>query len=374
MFCLSCGKKIPKNSKFCKYCGANQIETVKKEKKKINKKEYEVVWTCDFCGKEFKTKKESDKHELSCIQNPNKLFYKNNSQKTWFFLWVTTLLVFAVNCFIFSKYHESGITSMNNNYLKGMFFFNILIGVFAFLAMITNSFKKKNKTSFLIKNIFTICLVYFLIVSITFASEGDKLKKNQEYKNSLISLPTPILLITSPTPTLKITKKSVNSNTKVVDSDPVIDCKSSSPNCNGSSIRVRQSQCSKITCCEIGNYWSLYPTTEKCREVQDKYWSDYYNNRNIIPTSTYKTPTQQPTPTTVSITPTQQPTPNINLDEYNAAKEGARIDKCKGDCARWAFEQTTSARVKCSVVRYNYCNDLKSYQKSLVTECLSECI
>lgn len=32
-----------------------------------------IVWTCDFCEKEFETKKESDKHELSCKQNP-----KNN--------------------------------------------------------------------------------------------------------------------------------------------------------------------------------------------------------------------------------------------------------------------------------------------------------
>ena len=42
-----------------------------KSEKKL--KEYETVWTCDFCGEEFKTKKESDQHELICKKNP-----KNN--------------------------------------------------------------------------------------------------------------------------------------------------------------------------------------------------------------------------------------------------------------------------------------------------------
>jgi|GEM_PF-2728741 len=39
-----------------------------KNEKKL--KGYESVWTCDYCGKEFKTKKLSDIHELKCIKNP----------------------------------------------------------------------------------------------------------------------------------------------------------------------------------------------------------------------------------------------------------------------------------------------------------------
>jgi methionyl-tRNA synthetase len=34
------------------------------------KKDSDYVWICDFCGEEFKTKKESDKHELTCEKNP----------------------------------------------------------------------------------------------------------------------------------------------------------------------------------------------------------------------------------------------------------------------------------------------------------------
>jgi len=39
-----------------------------KNEKKLKK--YETVWICDFCGQEFKTKNQSDKHELICKQNP----------------------------------------------------------------------------------------------------------------------------------------------------------------------------------------------------------------------------------------------------------------------------------------------------------------
>ena len=47
-----------------------------KQKKESTK--YKVVWTCDFCKKEFDTKKESDQHELTCVKNP--LVSKNNKK------------------------------------------------------------------------------------------------------------------------------------------------------------------------------------------------------------------------------------------------------------------------------------------------------
>jgi len=53
------------------------------------------------------------------------------------------------------------------------------------------------------------------------------------------------------------------------DTDPIIDCVSSYPNCNGSSIRAPRSQCSKITCCQVGTNWSVYATVEKCNEAQN---------------------------------------------------------------------------------------------------------
>lgn len=35
-----------------------------------SKPESENIWTCDFCGKEFTTKKEANSHELVCLRKP----------------------------------------------------------------------------------------------------------------------------------------------------------------------------------------------------------------------------------------------------------------------------------------------------------------
>jgi hypothetical protein len=75
----------------------------------------------------------------------------------------------------------------------------------------------------------------------------------------IIPFPNPS---STPIPTPKPAKPAY------VDPDPIIDCESSAPNCKGSSIRVHKSQCSKITCCQVGNSWSVYPTGEKCTEAQ----------------------------------------------------------------------------------------------------------
>lgn len=54
----------------------------------------------------------------------------------------------------------------------------------------------------------------------------------------------------------------------VVNNDPVVDCLSSAPNCDGESIRLKQSQCKNITCCQVGNSWSVYSSSEKCKQAQ----------------------------------------------------------------------------------------------------------
>jgi hypothetical protein len=36
------------------------------ENKNKQKKEYKVVWTCDYCGRDFDNKEDADKHEKSC--------------------------------------------------------------------------------------------------------------------------------------------------------------------------------------------------------------------------------------------------------------------------------------------------------------------
>lgn len=68
------------------------------------KKKYKVVWTCDFCGKEFNTKKESDKHELECSRNPI-----NENKKTEK---IVTIIFIIFSCFYILTY------LMVNSYAK----------------------------------------------------------------------------------------------------------------------------------------------------------------------------------------------------------------------------------------------------------------
>lgn len=71
-----------------------------------------------------------------------------------------------------------------------------------------------------------------------------------------------------PIPTLTSDVKGVTTKTQqVVNSDPIIDCLSSHPNCNGETIRLKRSQCSKIFCCGFSDgRWVLYPSEEKCKQ------------------------------------------------------------------------------------------------------------
>lgn len=56
--------------------------------------------------------------------------------------------------------------------------------------------------------------------------------------------------------------------TKYVDADPVISCTSSHPQCEGQSIQVKQSACSNIYCCQVGDKWNVYPSEDACNAAR----------------------------------------------------------------------------------------------------------
>lgn len=60
-----------------------------KNKKKL--KGYKIVWACDFCSEEFKTKKEADKHEKKCKKNNITKKLKVNWKK--FFIVSLTIII-----------------------------------------------------------------------------------------------------------------------------------------------------------------------------------------------------------------------------------------------------------------------------------------
>ena len=68
-----------------------------KNKKEIKK----YVWTCDFCGKEFKTKNESDQHELNC----KKRFPFKNNNLIIIVIVIVSILLLSVG-YLFGKNQE----------------------------------------------------------------------------------------------------------------------------------------------------------------------------------------------------------------------------------------------------------------------------
>lgn len=126
MFCSSCGKKIALNNKYCKYCGSSQIADA-------DSLEKSNVWTCNFCGQEFKTKKKLDNHEKTCIKNP--LLFKKNIKifklsKIFFGLWFFTIIIFLLFIFLFQKDYLSTLDSSTLPYY--VFFGDIIVGFVSF--------------------------------------------------------------------------------------------------------------------------------------------------------------------------------------------------------------------------------------------------
>ncbi len=207
----------------------------------------------------------------------------------FFLLWSSAVASFFVVPWKFSNWKFSG-KFMGIDFFAGVCFFIITI-IFILLnkndnrkIIQTKEHKIKTQSNF---SIFSLILFVLLLCSATFLlGKNINSSYNRPSVLNLSTTPFPIPTL-SPTPTKK----------PVIDSDPFIDCESSSPNCKGISIRVRKSQCSKITCCQIGNSWSIYQTVELCKEAQ----------KNVKPTQQVQNPT----------IPTARPTTQLNYYCYD---------------------------------------------------------
>ena len=226
-----------------------------------SKTKYKVIWTCDYCGEEFKTKKESDQHEVTCKKNP-----KNNE------------IVFKIK-------------KPNNSTIFG--WASLFIFIYFIVYIVANANAQNNGLSI-----------------------RDLLKPQGWF--------TPENEIVVPTITPTSIPTSIPTQ-KVVDTDPIIDCKSDYPNCKGSSIKVRSSQCSKITCCGFNDgKWIIYPSVEKCKEAQNKGQPTQVNNPTIKPNNT-----------------------GISVEEYNKQLAAIKID-CSFNSPPYSFNfgQLTSTECK----------------------------
>ncbi len=163
-----------------------------KNEKKL--KEYETVWTCDFCGEEFKTKNESDKHELVCDKNPDSVSFPliRNTKKSWLILWITTMVVFGITVYVNSKLLSLGFNLFNKKWFLNLFFGNIILGIVAFLGTVFSKNKDKKKVFSVVKYSFILCLIY-LICHAGIILSLDTSFKEQERKSDYLTYqePTP---------------------------------------------------------------------------------------------------------------------------------------------------------------------------------------
>lgn len=288
-------------------------------KNREKEKKLKTVWVCDFCGREFSTKNNSDKHELRCFKNPeNKKFpYTRSPKKAWIYFWVTTILVFAVTCFFGANLSSQGLNLYQKELFTYLLLGNIGLGIIAFLGIAFSYRRPKNKTiPHLVKYILPVCLIYFLINSAIFAIESETLRlETQTNKNqSTLNLPptiTPKPSAPPGTPTKTPAKydSSSNNNSGQIDCvgpdgvhfqttqqkcddfnrawgivptlnpNEYIRC-NISPNCGGGYKEMTRSACDNMTCCQINNTWELRDkgqcNSEQEKEINDE-WIDFCN-------------------------------------------------------------------------------------------------
>jgi peptidoglycan hydrolase-like protein with peptidoglycan-binding domain len=102
---------------------------------------------------------------------------------------------------------------------------------------------------------------------------GDK---NKDYYLSIIKNNT------SSSTNLNANTNTNNIINNSVDSDPLVNCLIHA-NCGGGSKLLKKSICDQSTCCQIGNNWIFYENETKCKEDQQKFYSNnQFNNQNQI--------------------------------------------------------------------------------------------
>jgi len=117
----------------------------------------------------------------------------------------------------------------------------------------------------------TLSTKYLLLVVVGLSFFGTLLYARTQIADirTSVSLPTPTV---QPVLGASATAKpKVESTTTQKVLDPIVDCLSSHPNCNGETIRLKNSQCSQIYCCGLPDgKWILYASKQKCEAEAQK--------------------------------------------------------------------------------------------------------
>ena len=315
--------------------------------KNKSKPKFATVWTCDFCGEEFSTKKESNKHELTCKKNPEK--YK-------ILLRFKKYLIISVICLIvfFTSLYFGGIKngSFNENYslekdiallilissvVIGTVFFSLMIHSFNKFSVYKNKTKKPNSgTIFGWASLFIFIYFIIYVVANANAQNNSLPPKNllqpqkwfsSEIKKEITPTPTHTIKITlTPTPTLKpkVQVKPTSVPTTLVVTSDMVNCNVSS-NCGGGTKYIKKSECDNSVCCQIGGKWIFYTSKQKCNEDQSKNNSGNYVRPTSVPIPTYKPIQTAPTSAPyVAPTTSQEEQDQSIIDQYNS-----QVIQCK---------------------------------------------
>lgn len=145
-----------------------------KKDSESNKKEY--VWVCDFCGKEFKTKKESDHHELKCKKKQKIKFYLKRFSLRFLLSILASLLFFVITLPFVIGIDTVNFLKIDNIYDRGEFNIWIVVFVFGILTLFT-SFITFLKKHFRLTSI--LLIVYWLLGAYFVATIGYLDKETQ---------------------------------------------------------------------------------------------------------------------------------------------------------------------------------------------------
>ncbi len=198
----------------------------------------------------------------------------------------------------------------------------------------------------------------------------------------------------TPSPTYIPTPTPKKVQPVYTDPDPVITCTSSYPNCSGQSIKAKQSACSKITCCQIGDKWSVYPSSDTCSQDQKAYYANKYVPTNSGTTNTYTPPSntneitcnvigysQSRNVWTYILTPAEcdsakaspppvQPLTPFNLTLFDCTIDGQDVGKMtSAECSQKSTEYWNAKREE-SNQAYSQQQAIRDYN-SAVSACLS---
>ena len=361
-------------------------------------KEYETFWTCNFCGKEFKTKEKLDKHKLTCK--------KNQTKQNLFWIFILFLVIYFLTYFISNSYAQSSglptkdllqpqkwFSSKENitptptiiNFpVEKLELQNVKYNGKVLTGTILNKGDKpafNTKLSLKIskdRSVWSIAEQHDFIVQYKI-EPNQSVKFSENFKTTKINPWTATAIVESKyyngenisTPTIaptSIPKKIIKPTIIPIDTEPIVNCNISA-NCGGGTRKIKQSECNNGTCCQIGSNWIFYTSKQKCIEDQNINNSNNYVYPTIIPTSTYRAqPTSAPIPTATYVAPTSSyiaPTPN--QDYLNQCISGCRST---GD---GAMKRTIELCTKLGTLNTSFCNDDIWEVNEITNNCINNC-